>query len=66
MCINVLNCAHREGNMKIEDTRVVPVRIPIEIHEWLKSVAKGERRTINQQIVYVCERAKKEEEAPCK
>jgi hypothetical protein len=50
--------------MKTEETRVVPVRIPIEIHEWLKSVANVERRTINQQIVYVCERAMKREEAP--
>jgi hypothetical protein len=42
--------------------KITPVRIPVELHDWIKALAKKERRTINQQIVYICERAREVEE----
>lgn len=43
---------------EVEELVQFKVRMPKELHEWLKSQSESTRRTVTQEIVFWLERAK--------
>jgi len=46
----------------MNDLRVVSLRLPAPIHEWLKQVAADSRRSVNSELVVRLERARQHEQ----
>lgn len=38
------------------------IRLPEEMHRWLKEKAKQDRRSMNQELIHLLEQLKKQEE----
>ena len=38
------------------------IRLPEEMHQWLKEKAKKDRRSMNQEVIHLLEQLKRQEE----